>query len=148
MKKCPYCGKIYPDDAVVCPSDQRALIVSGVAPDSPRRHSIVIRRFTVASLFKIVAIGCMTSFFSFSVLMGFLSLFGAHTVHWNRAPVTGVAGMIASVFLGCFLAVAFTIIGWIGFALGFWLFSRFSSLRLDYIADQSIEQTNETIVRT
>src|SRR5579863_1584867 len=107
MKKCPYCGKAYPDAAAVCLLDQTALVVAEMAtkPDWPRQHSIVIRRSTVGSLFKIVALGCITSLFGFSMLMGFLSLFGAHTVRWNGAPVTGSAGLMASALLGCFLAI-------------------------------------------
>jgi hypothetical protein len=151
MKKCPYCGKEYPDDTVVCPADQNTLVVAEVVPltpDYPKQHTIIIRRFTVGSLLKIVAIGCIISLFGFSMLMGFFSLFGAHTVHWNRESLTGTAGLTMSVILGGILAIAFTIIGWIGFAISFWLFSKFSSLKLHYIADKKMGQTNEMDVRT
>jgi hypothetical protein len=150
MKKCPYCGKEYPNDAVVCPSDQSVLVVSEVAPnpDYPKQHTIIIRRFTVGSMFKIVAIGCIISLFGFSLLMGFFALFGAHTVHWNRQALTGTAGLIESVYLGAILAFAFTLLGWVGFVISFWLFSKFSSLKVNYIADQKTSQTNETDARS
>ena len=147
MKKCTYCGREYPDDAVICPVDQNALVVAEIAPPPAysKQRTIVIRRFTVGSLFKIVSIGCIISLFGFSLLMGFLALFGAHTIHWNRDTVTGVAGLIQSVFIGGILAIGFTIFSWIGFAVSFWLFSKFSSLKLDYIADK---KTDETDART
>ena len=147
MKKCPYCGKEYPDDLVVCPVDQSALFVAEIPPPPvyPKRHTIIIRRFTVISLFKIVSIGCIISLFGFSLLMGLFALFGAHTVHWNRESVTGAAGLLQSVYLGGILAIAFTLLSWVGFAISFWLFSIFGSLKLEYIPDK---KTDETDART
>ncbi len=108
------------------------------------QKSIIIKRFTAGSLFKIVAIGCSISLIGFAVLMGFFALLGAHTVHWNRESLTGIAGLIASPFIGLFLAALFTVFGWLGFALSFWLFSLFGRLRVDYIADESSSQTETT----
>jgi hypothetical protein len=147
MKKCTYCGNEYPDDVVICPVDQNGLVAVEVAPPPiyPKQHTIVIKRFTVGSLFKIVSIGCGISLFGFSLLMGIFALFGAHTVHSNRGSVTGAAGLMEAVFLGAILAGAFTIVGWIGFALSFWLFSKFSSLKLDYIADKKTDEPHARI---
>lgn len=78
-----------------------------------------------------------------SLLMGFLSLLGAHTVYWNRESVTGAAGLMQSVWIGGILAVAFTILGWIGFTISFWLFSMFGSVRLHYIADEKASQPKD-----
>jgi len=107
------------------------------------QKSITIKRFTAGTLFKIVGIGCSISLLSFAVLMGVLALFGAHTVHWNRESITGISGLVASPFIGLFLAALFTIFGWVGFALSFWLFSLFGRLRVDYISDDVSSQTNE-----
>jgi hypothetical protein len=107
------------------------------------QKSITIKRFTAGTLFKIVGIGCSISLIGFAVLMGVFALFGAHTVNWNRQPITGISGLVASPFIGFFLAALFTIFGWIGFALSFWLFSLFGSLRVDYISDDVASETNE-----
>src|SRR5438046_10735897 len=108
MKKCPYCGKEYPDDVLICPADKSALVVAEVAalPEYPKQRTIIIRRFTVGSLFKIVSIGCIISLFGFSLLMGLFALLGSHTVHWNRESLTGMAGLIQSVFIGVILAIS------------------------------------------
>ena len=138
MKTCPYCGQEYPDDAVVCSADQNALVPSEPArPYHPTMaKSVTIRRFTVVTLFKIVALGCSIFFMGFSLLMGVLALLGAHTVHWNRQPVTGVSGLILSPLLGIVLTVSFTLFGWVGFALSFWIYSKFGRLQVDYISDE------------
>jgi hypothetical protein len=101
------------------------------------KKSITIKRFTVGSMFKIVAIGSSISLISFAVLMGVFALFGAQTVHWNRQAVTGITGLIASPFIGVFLAAFATFFSWLGFAFSFWLFSQFGSLRVEYVSDES-----------
>ncbi|MEY2427809.1 MAG: hypothetical protein QOJ40_694 [Verrucomicrobiota bacterium] len=142
MKKCTYCGKLYSDDTVVCPLDQNAVVLSRVAP-GPERRTIIIRRFAALSMLKIVAVGCIISLCGFSLMMGFLALFGAHTVQWNHQSLTGMAGLMNSVFIAAFLSFGFTLFGWIGFVISFWLFSKFSSLSLEYIADEKPGQTDE-----
>jgi hypothetical protein len=37
MKKCPYCGKEYPDDTMVCPTDRQPL-ASDAAPSPPAKR--------------------------------------------------------------------------------------------------------------
>jgi hypothetical protein len=106
------------------------------------QKSITIKRFTALTLFKIVGIGCSISLIGFAVLMGLFAFFGAHTVNWNRQSITGISGLVASPFIGFFLATLLTIVAWIGFGLSFWLFSLFGSLRVDYISDDA-SQTNE-----
>lgn len=104
------------------------------------KKSIIIRRFTVVTLLKIIAIGCFISFICFSTLMGFFALFGAQTVQWNHQSVTGLAGLIASPFIGALAAAIFTFFGWLAFAFSFWLFSSLcGGLKIDYISDEMSE---------
>jgi hypothetical protein len=107
------------------------------------KKSITIRRFTAGSSFKIVAIGVSISVIAFAALMGVFVLFGAQTVHWNRHAITGIAGLLASPFIGVFLAVFFSLFGWLGFIFSFWLFSRFGSLTVEYISDEPPNKSPE-----
>lgn len=100
------------------------------------KKSITIKRFTAGSSFKIVAIGASISLVTFAILMGVFALFGAQTVHWNQKTITGVAGLLASPFIGLFLAAFFSFFGWLGFMFSFWLFSRFGSLTIEYVTDE------------
>jgi ABC-type polysaccharide/polyol phosphate export permease len=100
------------------------------------KKSITVKRFTVGSSFKIVLIGVSISMIAFAILMGVFALFGAQTVHWGQQPITGVAGLLASPFIGVFLAVIFSFFGWLGFMFSFWLFSRFGSMTIEYITDE------------
>jgi hypothetical protein len=109
------------------------------------QKSIIIRRFTVGTLFKIVALGCSIFLMSFAVLMGVFASLGAHTLHWNREAVTGVSGLVLSPFLGATLTVIFTLFGWLGFAVSFWIFSKFGRLRVDYICDEASETPAQNV---
>lgn len=97
------------------------------------KRSIVIKRFTLLSLFKIMAVGCSISLMAFALLMGLLALFGAETVQWNGGPATGFSGLLAAPFIGVFLAVFGTIFGALGFAASFWVYSRYGGrMTLEY----------------
>jgi hypothetical protein len=99
-------------------------------------ESISLKRFSAVSLLKIVAVGSSISVMAFSVLMGILAFFGAHTVHWNGKPAIGISALITSLVIGVILAVVITLMSWIGFLISFWIFSPFGRLTLEYIADE------------
>ncbi|NWJ41376.1 MAG: hypothetical protein HXX12_10440 [Geothrix sp.] len=93
-------------------------------------REITIQRLSAGSLFKLSAIGLFTTLIPFSILMGFGALFGASTVTWNQQAITGVAGLIASPFIGAFIALIFTMFLGCSMAFGLWLFSQFRPLTL------------------
>lgn len=102
-------------------------------------ESITIQRLSVGSVYKIFAIGCACSFIPFSVLMGVLALFGQNTVTWNGRALVGITGLVASPFIGVFLAALLT--GFLGTmaAFGLWVFSKFREFTLT-VKKVSIEQ--------
>lgn len=53
---------------------------------------ITAKKISKRSLFKILFIGLSLGFFTFFLVCGVASLFGAETVNWNETPVTGTSG--------------------------------------------------------
>lgn len=92
-----------------------------------------IQRLRGGTLFKIIFIGNFLFFIPFSILMGILSFFGAATVTWNEQPLTGFAGLIASPFIGVFIALLFSVFLWVSIFIGLWLYSKFKPIELEYI---------------
>jgi hypothetical protein len=94
-------------------------------------NQIEVRRISQNSLFKIMLIGFSTVCIPSSILCGMLSLFGAEAIHWNNQPITGVAGLLASLILGPLLALFFAFLS--SFAwLGLWVYSKFSTMIIRY----------------
>ena len=93
---------------------------------------IEIRRFSFASVYKILAIASGCSMVPLAVMMGLFAFFGAPTIVWNGQHLTGLMGLIASPFVGIMLALIFT--GFLGtlFACGLWLYSKFGSMEIEY----------------
>jgi len=95
-------------------------------------ETLEIRRFSFGTIYKILAIASSFSLVPVAVLMGLFAFFGAPTIVWNGQHLTGLMGLIASPFVGIMLALIFT--GFLGtlFACGLWLYSKFSSLEIEY----------------
>jgi hypothetical protein len=93
-------------------------------------EEITVRRVSAGTLYKLVAIGSSITFVLFSIIMGCFALFGFHTVTWNHHPLTGISGLVASPFIGLFIAAIFTIFLGSGMAFGLWLYSKFRPVTL------------------
>jgi hypothetical protein len=91
---------------------------------------IKVQRVAMGTLFKLVGLGFVCTLVPFALLMGCFALFGASTVSWNQQPVTGVAGLIASPFIGLMLTAILTALSGSCMSLGLWLYSRFRPLTL------------------
>lgn len=91
---------------------------------------ITVLRISAGTLFKLVGLGLTLTLVPFTLLMGVFALFGASTISWNQQPVTGVSGLLASPFIGFFLAAMFTMFLGACMTLGLWLYSKFRPLTL------------------
>ena len=95
-------------------------------------EKIEIKRLAMGTIFKVLILGSLFSLVPFSLLMGILSLFGASTVSWNGQPLTGITGLIASPFIGAFIALLFSGIFGLFLSAGLWIYSRFKPMVLHY----------------
>ena len=91
---------------------------------------ISVQRVSAGSLFKLAGLGLAFTLVPFSILMGCFSFFGASTITWNNQPLTGVSGLVASPFIGLFLAGLFTIFLGACMTLGLWLYSFFRPITI------------------
>lgn len=103
-----------------------------------------IQQLCGGTLFKIIFIGNSSFFIPYSVLMGVFSFFGIGTMKWNEHLITGFAGLVASPFLGGFMALLFTACIWVPTFIGLWLYSKFQPINLIYIPVSEIE-SNKTL---
>jgi len=93
-------------------------------------REITVHRLSAGTVFKLVATGLACTIIPFSVLMGFLSLFGASTVTWNQQTVTGVYGLIASPFIGLVVVLFLTMFLGSCVTFGLWMFSKLRPMTL------------------
>lgn len=91
---------------------------------------IFVARISAGSLFKLAGVGLFFTLVPFTLIMGCFAFFGASTVHWNQQPLTGFTGLIASPFIGMFLAAMFTMLLGSCMVLGLWIYSQFRILTL------------------
>ena len=101
-------------------------------------RTLSIRRLGTGSVFRLAAIGFSCSLIPFALLMGVFALFGFQTVSWNHQPITGVKGLLASPFIGLFLAVLFTAFMGAFLSLGLWIYSKIRPLTLQVLEDTTI----------
>jgi hypothetical protein len=90
------------------------------------------KSISVGSLFKLYVKSFGYGLVIFSLLMGILAFLGFETVTWNEEPLTGFAGLIASVPIGLFIALVFTIFLWVVGILGLWINSLVGSVSITF----------------
>jgi hypothetical protein len=100
-----------------------------------QERTILVRRISTGSVFRIVAAGSFLSLVPLTVFFGILSIFGLDTIKWNNHPVHGIAGLLVSPFLGMMMAAFFTAFGGISLTAGLWLYSKFRTLKLRVMAE-------------
>jgi len=96
---------------------------------------MTVRRLTLGSVVRLVAIGVFFSMVPLFALMGVLGGFGYSTLTWNRAPVFGWKAVVAGPFMGLLAGALFTLFAVLGIGFGLWLYSRFKPLRLSVWED-------------
>ncbi|HEY2676202.1 MAG TPA: hypothetical protein VGI65_04480 [Steroidobacteraceae bacterium] len=101
-------------------------------------RTLVIRRLSTGSIFRLVAAGAFLSIVPLCVFFGVLALFGMNKIRWNNEPIYGIRGLLLSPLFGILMAAIFTGIGGAALALGSWLYSKFRPLKLRVYEDGSV----------
>jgi hypothetical protein len=87
-------------------------------------RTIVIRRLSTGSVFRLVAAGAFFSLIPLAVCFGILALFGLSTIKWNNQPIYGISGLLVSPLIGTMLAAFLTGFGGLALVFGLWLYSK------------------------
>ena len=96
-------------------------------------NSFHVRRLTIGTIFKLVAIGTSIPIIGFSVLCGILALNGMQTVTVNGSYVTGGTGLVAALIIGPLFWLIMTVIFGLGAFISLWLFSLARPLRVGFV---------------
>ena len=100
---------------------------------SKQSTHIVINRFRTESVYRIAAAGAYFSIVPLCIIFGVIGLFTESSlITFNDEPLPGVKGLIASPFIGLFIATIITLMGGTLYAAGLWLYSRIGVLSLRF----------------
>jgi len=108
----------------------------------PERSHILVKRLCSNSLFAILLAGNLCAIFPLLFLIGVLTCFGLSSVSlsFNGHLLTGGSAIIGGILMGLIFPLLFSFGEWILLFPGLWIYSRFRTLRLEFIAPA--EQTN------
>jgi hypothetical protein len=98
-------------------------------------RSLMVRRIKTGSVFRIVAAASFSSLIPFCILMGIFGFFGFNTLTWNNQPVHGVMAIIASPFIGVFMAILFAGVFGLLSAFGLWLYSKIRPIKIEVLIE-------------
>jgi hypothetical protein len=84
MKTCSYCGKEYPDDAVVCELDQQPLVFSKPrplthSPNPPKRHQPI----TASRILSVFGFSVLSGLCGIGLISVVLGVFANHNPHFK-----------------------------------------------------------------
>ena len=107
MKICPYCGKEYPDDILICDADKSVLVAAKPKAALTREEE----HLRLLSLFHYVVAGLAALFALlpiFHLIFGLFMMFGPEKFRGKEEAPVALMGLVFVVF-----ALVFITIGWI-----------------------------------
>jgi hypothetical protein len=103
----------------------------GYPPTDVRR--IHLRRIKSGSLLKLVLQGTTAVCGPLFILFGVMAAFGAGTVKFNEAPLTGAAGFFGALLMAPVFIGVISLFVWVAAYLGLRLAGWIKPLTLDYV---------------
>ena len=85
MKKCPYCGKEYPDDAVVCELDQNPLVSPkpNEARINPSKSHLKQQPITATRILSVLGFSVLSGLCGVGLTSVVLGIFANHNPHFS-----------------------------------------------------------------
>ena len=103
---------------------------------------IQAQKISKKSFLKLLFVAFSLGFFFFFLLCGIAAVFGAQTVTYEGAPVTGIKGLIATLFMWPIFSIVFTGFMWLIGVLGLWVYSFFSPIEIQFKGTTKELETN------
>lgn len=92
-----------------------------------------VKKISVGTVFKIVAIGLSTLFVIFGVISEIMGVMGFDTgITFNNQPVTGIKAIVLAPLFSLIGALIMTAIFGSMIALGLWIYSFFKPIKIEY----------------
>ncbi|MBI3712152.1 MAG: hypothetical protein HY253_04200 [Burkholderiales bacterium] len=107
-----------------------------------KTETVEVARVRGATIVKIVTLGSVIGWALMSSLFGVAALFGVEVIKWNGAYLTGLAGLLASPFVGAFVGLVFGLLTSLFAYAGLRFYSLFRTLTVEYIPSENQVQTN------
>jgi hypothetical protein len=93
---------------------------------------LTVRRLSTPTVYCLFFVGLLCGALPIFLMLGVLSYFGISTLTWNDKPLTGVSALLGGPFIGLFIALLGTAFFGTIAAVGLWIYSKFSTLKIQY----------------
>jgi Mg/Co/Ni transporter MgtE len=95
-------------------------------------RDIQIRKLSLKSVFKLIAIGQYLAWIPFAILCAIGTFFGLGSIQWNGRVLEGLDALLISPVIGFIIATGITLIVGTSTAVGLWLWSKLRPLNLRF----------------
>lgn len=100
-------------------------------------EKITVRKIKTGTVFRLMAAGLFAGLVPIFADFGVLAYFEFMTLSWGEEPLTGLTPLWAGQFMGLFVALACTVSLGTASAFGFWLYSKISTIDIEYEPTES-----------
>ena len=109
--------------------------------------TVYARRIKSGSLAALVLTGVGALMIPLCIFFGVMAFFGANTVQFNGAYITGVGGLLLSLIYGPFFTAIIGLMGWTAAYIGIRVIGYFRPFKIEYVGLDD-EGTNQAILPT